>query len=254
MKIGLPALLCLFTASLALGNPIALSDPNAVYIAGEDLRIDLGEHAAEIQCQVLFKNDVSKVPKLKDPTTIWLPVWIPEDYETRQLKHLKKRESTWSGPDQKYVDEAMVRLCGLKISVNGVSVKDVTSFISPEWDHGYPLPTEAYPKGFRCVVFIFSLDAEEFRPVARVFMSWKQHHRKVSKRSKRFFYLPILPVRDSEASTSGSEGCFTRIRCVNGTEASLGWSSDATTIQGPAEATIPLHHLSPLKLTTFPAD
>lgn len=253
-----PLLLVMMSLGLAgalVGNPVVLPDPNRLFIAEEKLSVTLKQDHADVQCDIVVREARGDVKgPLSSYAQVWLPVWLPADYEAENFKRWDKMGMTGYRPDSQRASAEMRNLCDIHVRINGVEEKDVGAIPFEEKSKSTVFPREAFPKGFRCVAFLFNVDVKACKAGAKLSMSWKQLHASRSKASSRFFYLPILPI--GETTVEAPHGKYLRsasFRCEPGVKAALGWQKETIVIDDSGAATIPLSHLSPLMVTVLPA-
>ena len=253
------ALLLLSVTSLGLagalmGNPVVRPDPNHLFIAEENLRVMLKPDHAVVQCDVTIREAAGdKKGPLSPYAQIWLPVWFPADYEGENFKRWDKLGMTGNRSDSQRADAEIRNLCDIKVRINGTEEKQIGAIPFEEKSKSTAFPPEAFPKGFRCVAFLFNVDVKACKAGGKLSLSWKQPHASGSKGAKRFFYLPILPI--SETTVEAPHGKYARsasLRCEQGVRASLGWQKESIVIHEGGTATLTLSHLSPLMLTVSP--
>lgn len=254
MKALLFSIVSLGLAGVLMGNPVVLPNPNHLFIAEEKLSVTLTEDHAAIQCDIVVREAAGdRTGPLGEHAQVWLPVWFPADHEAKNFRLWHKLQRSGYRPDSERASAEMRRLCGIQVRINGVEEKDLGAIPFEEKSKSTVFPREAFPKGFRCVAFLFDVPVKACRRGAKLSISWKQPHALRSRDAMQFFYLPILPISESTVSPPhGRYGRFATLRCERGLRVSLGWQKDAIIIDDSATATLPLSHLSPLMLTVLP--
>jgi hypothetical protein len=221
-----------------------------VFIAEEKLNIGLGADSATIRCDVTFR-EMNKSAKGRDrPLWILLPTWIPSDYEAKHMDALNKLSRTGFRDDMQRATREFEDLFGLRILINGTQTRPSYAFIEKSWSADSPLPREAFPKGFRCIVYSFDLPLKACRLGAKVSFFWRQPNRPDPKRDQRLFYLPVLPIGSSTVpELPNGYSRIALINCAEDVKAQLAWGGEDSGLAGGTFATLPLSHLQPLKVT-----
>jgi hypothetical protein len=235
-------------AQIASANPIAVLQQ--VYIADEKLLVHLTSDHADIDCHLLIKSVPGQVEMLLGADAEMLvPVWLPHAQLGNKIKRLDSLRQSVDRRKNPEAEAGLVRLCGLNISIDGAPAVIDNEFLAEKQYDG--VSQEVFVRGFDCLLYSFSIPAKACRKGVTVVLRWRQLLDGEPKKGGRFFYLPILP-NHSDGSlkdpSSGSGSHRAVISCAKDISAALAWGKDATRIGAGQTSTLPLSHLSPIKL------
>jgi hypothetical protein len=242
-------IIIIFTSwSLFAGaNPLVLVEHLKVFLAEENLTVEVNADMANIRCEVKFRANPKQRTDVRDGAWVEVPVWLPDDYNKKFITKLSDLNDTHSKLNEVAFLKGICEQTGIQLSINSRPSEFIFIYDSEKYQKSSSLPKEAFTKGFRCLTLHFEISKEDIISGGKVVASWSQPLKIVSKEEHRFFYLPILPEQAYNSASAYSR----TVKIINASESTLflGWDiKDSTSIAPRAQAVLPLRDISPLKL------
>ncbi len=234
-------------------NPVVLVEHLEVFLAEENLIVEVKDDVADIRCEVKFRANPRQRSEVRDGAWVEVPIWLPDDYNKKLITKLSDQNDTHAKENEVAFLKGMCEQTGIQLRINGKPSEFIFIHDSEKRRKFSSLPKEAFAKGFRCLSFHFQILKNDITSGGNVVIAWHQPLKTASREEHRFFYLPILPEQAYNSASPYSR----LVKITNASESTLylGWDTkDSTSIAPRAQASLPLRDNSPLKLCLKPSE